>query len=531
VQLTGIQREDEENRLRKWISEFHRTKDFLPMDDYDSQFRLRPDKASLAIRHLAGKRYDPQTTVCVSVGGADGSDVIELMRTAGIPHGVLLEFSASQAQKAKEAARKHLKGKHLEVLQGDAFEQLSHCRAHLDELQSTKSVKTIVVLAMAVLHELELPSRSPGMDYDVFFGRLFKDFPNRFLFSREPSAVFGWPDTVQFRIGKAEGPYAHFSSSIVAEMARLISLVHKKNPKEVIEVADGYVHARSDIAAETIRRILYVSSEQDLHYELDEFHSAYKVESLLQRLRKYFLHGTIGLTPTNSHTMRVKYAAHRVEARDGRGSEILPMPNFFTELVCEQLLESTEITPEKLLDWLALHEEKLGPVFALGYSLFGEFELPQWPNGEFDFSVRPSNYSAGVYRMLGIPSPLHNPLITCETVVRILKRKGIDDLKALPDLLSGLARQTEKNLLQFGREVDWFVAWPLDVMAVAIALEGESPEYEDIDLSPFRSAVREAIKRAKEHGSSQKQTDGLSKSRKEQPVNRKKDGKRNKPMQ
>lgn len=117
-----------ENLLKALLREAYRhdAEGANSAQDYQQSFANEGKRKVAFIKEDLQKLFDrkkvrAEDVVALSIGGADGSDVLEILNTTPITHGILLEYNTDAAQKARDAAvALGAQGKHLFVFEGDA---------------------------------------------------------------------------------------------------------------------------------------------------------------------------------------------------------------------------------------------------------------------------------------------------------------------------------------------------------------------------------------------------------------------------
>ena len=340
--------------LQEWISNIHTLRYWAPGNSYLKDFvGSGKDKAEFAIYRMDNQKVDLSRAVCISVGGADGSDVRRILERTHIKLGLMLEYDADMADYAKNQYREDIKnaqtqgddrydGKIFRVIVGDAMSNLNSCRGILNEWRKEHNLDTIVVLAMAVLHEVQLSKRSSNFNLDAFFGGISNGFQNLFFYSREPSEIEEWTESVRFKMNGADGVL--LPQELVAAYARFIAEHNGIDRDKVSTVHGDYVLAPRAIAAETIRKLLYLQSERELDYEIDEFHSAFSPEEIRSQLQSYFNPSSMEITRTNSSTFTRLYNERDVKVcAIGRDHEYQATPRAFAWIVGEKVSAPSEI--------------------------------------------------------------------------------------------------------------------------------------------------------------------------------------------
>ena len=209
---------------------------------------------------LKRRGFNAAHAVALSIGGSDGSDLRALMSQTGIRGGVLLEYDNDAAERARK------KSPPLKVITGDATQQLDAALRAAKEL--VPAADTLIVLCFGVLHEL--PTRSPGFDFDHFFDLLFgAGFPSVLVYCAKSCAqngnAGGWPKQVE--IGIPSVP-----ASKLADVAEVV----RNYPFRDLRVAaptvctEPHVRMGGNLAVEVLHKVLRFNSVERYFHEMEE---------------------------------------------------------------------------------------------------------------------------------------------------------------------------------------------------------------------------------------------------------------------
>jgi hypothetical protein len=253
--------------------------------------------------------------VILSVGGADGTELFELMALTGSSSGVLLEFSERSVELATQEARR--RGVFVETLTGDAMQKVNEAmRAAVSLSQKAKGIPVLVTI-MALLHEL--PTRSPGFDLLDFFAALNKA---DILIGREPIEPPNWQEQVILSGDFDADLFVRFVNDIV--VGRYQRLRSGSEKVSALRVAPHAVRAPRGVILEALVKVLYVP---DLLYELNEWFTWFKPEQLIGAVRTCF--GTthhVDWEPITSQSIRKLWRCHALSAWKVHATEGAPAP-------------------------------------------------------------------------------------------------------------------------------------------------------------------------------------------------------------
>lgn len=291
-----------------------------------------------AVRKARGvfKRLPPgllrQPPVILSVGGADGTELFELMEQTQSVTGVLLEYSDRSTERARlEASRR---GVDLKILTGDAMQKLPDAMAAAKSVARPAGEAPVLVTMMAILHEL--PSRSPSFDLLRFLALLGDA---SVIIGREPVEPSNWTEQVILSGAFDAAKFATVSNDVV--LGRYLQLHRSASGVGVVErVADHTVRGHRGLVLETLVKAFYA---EDLEYELGECFTGLQEEIILRYLKLCFRdsHWTSCHPVTSDSISRYwqKYAL-RVEAVDSGRPLGKPASHLWYEVIRLDLIRN-----------------------------------------------------------------------------------------------------------------------------------------------------------------------------------------------
>lgn len=314
-------------KIRAHLKAYYLPEGILSLEEEDTEYQANFDgvpKAKRVLEYLSTAcDFPPEKLAYVSIGGADGSELAFVLENSRLRYGILVEFSdcgAAMARKHRDALS--TKGKELVVLQGDAMQRLEGCADKLREWKRVGFVDGVVLSMQSVVHEL--PYRSPGFDINVLLGRIFEPFDLRIFHSREPAKPMGWPSPVHLRIQGIPGHVLWAISSHINDVFGFSDRVEN--------LADNYVQMSSDLAVETLFKILYCSDSERYRYEMGERLTAFDPQNFCRILGNYItVQENIEFQYLITETFRTRYKAIGVQARSATG-ENLGMPQAFVRI-------------------------------------------------------------------------------------------------------------------------------------------------------------------------------------------------------
>lgn len=279
-------------------------------------------KAQNVLKYLKSIRQELLGNhVYVSVGGGDASEIEYILRNSEISHGILLEYSDSGAQKARERADELIKiNKNLIVIQGDAMQRLNDCHAHLQELKNRKC-NAIVASFQSILHEL--PSRSPNFDFNILLGKIMGSYLNRTIYVREPIIPEDWPERVRVNIEQIPGAELFAISKHINDVLNI-------GPDPVL-LSDNWLQLTSALAVETMFKILYSQDTSRYRYEMGERITSLNVDNMVGVISNYINRiENIEVNYGMSNSFRKNYKKYNVKATEIEGKPLSIPKSFIT---------------------------------------------------------------------------------------------------------------------------------------------------------------------------------------------------------
>jgi len=253
------------------------------------------------------------------IGGADGSELEHVLRSTGVRQAMMVEISEAAAKLARDRARRLSDeiGKTFLVIEGDVTSKLIDVGDKLTKCKSEHDLNGIACSAQAVLHEL--PWRSPGFDYSVFFGKIFRDptWETVAFYSREPCIPPGLPEVIQLRIKNVSGDNLRRFGLHVATQLRL--------PKQVEDILDGWVRMPGIVAVELLHKLLRNDTTTKLNYELEEQLTGFDPRIVQTILEDHVPGIKFKLKYINTEGFKEALELHDVEFRNSK-HEPLPAP-------------------------------------------------------------------------------------------------------------------------------------------------------------------------------------------------------------
>ncbi len=257
-------------------------------NSYDDEFKQEGRKKSqyilddLQSRENKGVRLED--LIYFSVGGSDGSEVISILENTKIENAIMIEYSNSASDTAKESAKK-LKEKYpyktFHVICGDANDRLDEALNTIKGWQIKNSnLDGLILSCQAVLHEL--PRRSNNYQHSKFIGKVFrsKKLNTKAIYIREPCFPENWRsyENIFIKIPGVEGTSLENFASHVSEKLDIKS--------DITRVNDGYLSLSPELAVETLHKLIRKNSIQRTSYELEEQLTSFNVKKFVDLASK-----------------------------------------------------------------------------------------------------------------------------------------------------------------------------------------------------------------------------------------------------
>jgi hypothetical protein len=259
------------------------------------------------------------------IGGADGSEVKQVLTGTDISLAVMIEISDRAVQRAAVIATELAeKRKTLVVLQGDVTARLDDGLKVLEDCCATGKISGLVCSAQGVLHEL--PRRSPGYDLATFLGKLFRGsgWKTGLFYSREPCTPTGWPNEVRLRIPTLEAKQLARAAEYVRDRLGM------SGRPEVL--ASNWVQLPAMLAIETLHKLIRGGSIKRIGYELGEQLTGFDALAVKRHLQSYIENMRVDVEQITTIGFKEALQEYEVEYV-GHGSECLPVPRTHSEIV------------------------------------------------------------------------------------------------------------------------------------------------------------------------------------------------------
>lgn len=261
-------------------------------------------KEALRLLHRELPSLRDRKLIIVSIGGADGTELISLLRNSRSVYGCLLEFMDRSTQDARQKALEA--GVQIETFTGDLLQKLDDAMEWAIE-RKAETGAPVVVTAHAVLHELETRS-SVSFSPRRFFARLHMA---DVVIGREPIEPSNWPDTVLLS-GK-------FDADLFVQLAGLIRQRVKgfDRPDFTCDrVNSNTVETQRTLGMETLTKAFY---SEDFLYEMEEWTTSLTSNQILSALNQCLKDKhSVGHELLTSHSVNDFWECYGLEARSSK---------------------------------------------------------------------------------------------------------------------------------------------------------------------------------------------------------------------
>ncbi len=252
--------------------------------------------------------------VVLSVGGADGSDLLALVRGTPVRRAILLEYDDDAAGMATQHTKPLIEaaGGQFHVMVGDATQKLE---ALVGRLQAEKGNGAVGLLCVffGVLHEL--PLRSPGFELRQYFARLTSVFDRNFFFLSEPCLPPSEQEELEVRV-------ATINEDRLAELLGHVN-AHLFGGRHVVrKLSQGYVRTGFPLIVETLHKLLRFDSIPRFRHEMRERLTQFTPNQFVEALRITLPDAHIERHERVSEGFRLAFQNAKVELRSIEGQRV-----------------------------------------------------------------------------------------------------------------------------------------------------------------------------------------------------------------
>jgi hypothetical protein len=277
----------------------------------------------------------------LSVGGADGSDLLAIIESTPIRRAILLEYDNAAA----ELANRHIKplieakGGSLDVIIGDAVQQLEPLVARLKTERKRGSTGLLSVF-FGVLHEL--PRRSPQFELRHYISRLATAFNRNLFFLSEPCLPPNVEDEVEVRVST-------ISEDRLYELLDHINAHLFNNEHEIRKLSEGYVRAGFPLVMEMLHKLLRFDTIPRFRHEMGERLTQFTSDQFVAALQIALPRAFIERTELVSQGFQIAFWSADVELRT-INAQLLVTPFSHVRVSAMSLPQQPRLREQEQLD-------------------------------------------------------------------------------------------------------------------------------------------------------------------------------------
>ncbi|GEM_PF-2596891 len=256
---------------------------------YNSSFLNGDDKALEVISYLINKNAPLDRLAYLSIGGADGADVIKVLQNTDIKYGLLLEYDHDCCKQARHESKYLMEGKQLSVIEGDAFSNRKKINEILNKLYNSKLIDGVVITGFSVFHELPERSTGPGYDLRTFILQMIEGINQVYFYSKEPCSFTEWTGRVEISFPSLIDNETLYKFCLIVQQ-KLGNGNSQGFNQPIIKLKDC-IELSSELATEVVKKIvyfLYDGDEDKLLYELQESHSKFSLNAFSTQVNNIF---------------------------------------------------------------------------------------------------------------------------------------------------------------------------------------------------------------------------------------------------
>lgn len=271
--------------------------------------------------------------VAVSIGGSDGSDLLNIIKNTKIKSGILVEYDNYAGQLARNHSLPTIQSLNgnLDIITGDANQQLENIIDKLKDYKD-KGIFGVVIIFMGILHEL--PSRSPHFELTHYLSRLSSVFENNCIYISEPYFPEFNEDLLDLKISNVkEDRLYEVMCHINAHLFRDTYIVKK--------MSQGYVKSSPKLILETLHKLLRYDSLSRFQQEMQERLTQFNLFDFASAIRSALPNPVLEITQKTSSGFREAYINSDVSIRKNDGNSY-PIPFTHIQISALNLTTSAE---------------------------------------------------------------------------------------------------------------------------------------------------------------------------------------------
>lgn len=288
------------------------------------------NKAEDVINILHRMEIDISQAAFLSIGGADGTEIIEILTKTSSSYGILLEYDDDLCRIANERSKKLREAykKELQVLTGDAIQKADKAINIAAKWKSEEKINLLIVTIHALLHEL--PNRGSKItDLEGFLQKFIRnDIPIVFIM-REPCFPYDLPEFVYLSADCHPNSIVFIADKIKARHPEFA------NVPEPLEFHDK-VKINSRLAIETVMKLLYV---EEINYEINERITSYSDNEYIKSFSVVFgSENIVKYEKIQTDSFNKLWKKYKIKMCDMDLKEIL-RPQIFVRIVAKHGVE------------------------------------------------------------------------------------------------------------------------------------------------------------------------------------------------
>ena len=276
-------------------------------------------KAQFVINRIneldAPTRNSLKDFTALSVGGADGSDLLALVKNTPVRRAILLEQDNVAAEWATEHTKPLIEaeGGTLRVIVGDAVQKLEPI-VELLKADQKSGASGLLGVFFAVLHEL--PRRSVGFELRTYVARLASVFGRNLFFLSEPYLPPQKQEEVEVRVSRIDEDRLY-------ELLKHINAHLFNNSQSIHKLSDGFVRAGFPLVMEMLHKLLRFETIPRLRHEMAERLTQFSSDQFVQALQITLPRAIVERTERVSEGFERAYRSAEVELRTIDGQQLL----------------------------------------------------------------------------------------------------------------------------------------------------------------------------------------------------------------
>ncbi|CAF2663728.1 unnamed protein product [Rotaria sp. Silwood2] len=310
----------------------------------DAEYRLWQSRSTLQSSSDEDWTSLRSSTAVVSIGGADGSELLALLKALSSCHGILVEVSSSAAAQARANGIAH-------VIEADVMDAAREVILTLIKLQQQGKISSVLFSCQSVLHEL--PTRSSKFTEEEFLNAyltpLIASGFRTMFYAREPCPPLNWScetDLIAIRLfnlhkNDVKDVSYHIANKLnIQRLDDLRSnLTDSEFPSNILATdhndENGRVVLSVTLGQEVLFKLLYWKNIIHFEYEMGEQLTSFQPEIWSLLLKKIGMYTKISYLTTenfgNLYDCEETLLGEPI-AVNVRNGNALPMPKCFAQI-------------------------------------------------------------------------------------------------------------------------------------------------------------------------------------------------------